>query len=113
MQESDPTSPYWSPNWTMSDNSWPLTTDQFLPGLQKQLVDITKEGWESKGEVKAIQNHIVNALTVPADMAISDNSSFCQKHLGVPDSSDGSDGTSYPLTENHMLPVAQATDRVA
>ena len=44
---------------------------------------------------------------------ISNDSSFRQKHPGVPDSSDGSDRTSYPLTENYMLPVAQATCRVA
>jgi hypothetical protein len=44
---------------------------------------------------------------------ISNNSSFRQKHLGVPDGSDGSDGTSYPLTENYTLPVVQATGRVA
>jgi hypothetical protein len=40
---------------------------------------------------------------------ISNNSSIRQKHPAVPDSSDGSDGTSYPLTENYMLSVAQAT----
>ena len=40
---------------------------------------------------------------------ISNNSSFRQKQMGIPDGSDGSDGTSYPLTENYMLPVAQAT----
>ena len=44
---------------------------------------------------------------------ISNNSSFRQKHLGVPDGSDGSDGTSYPLTENYTLPIAQATGSVA
>jgi len=44
---------------------------------------------------------------------ISNNSSFRQKHPGVPDGSDGSDGTSYPLTENYTLPIAQATCRVA
>ena len=44
---------------------------------------------------------------------ISNNSSFRQKHPGVPDSSDGSDATSYPLTENYTLPVARATGRVA
>ena len=44
---------------------------------------------------------------------ISNNSNFRQKHPGVPDCSDGSDGTSYPLTENYTLPVAQATGRVA
>ena len=42
-------------------------------------------------------------------MDISNNSSFRQKHPGVADGSDGSDGTSYPLTENYTLPVAQAT----
>jgi len=31
---------------------------------------------------------------------ISNNPSFRLKHPGVPDSSDGSGGTSYPLTEN-------------
>jgi hypothetical protein len=44
---------------------------------------------------------------------ISNNRSFRLKHPGVPDGSDGSDGTSYPLTENYRLPVAQATGRVA
>jgi len=44
---------------------------------------------------------------------ISNNSSFRQKHPGVPDGSDGSDGTSYTLTENYTLPVAQAMGRVA
>jgi len=39
---------------------------------------------------------------------ISDDSSFLQNHLGVADSSDGSDGTSYPLTENFTLPVPLA-----
>jgi len=40
---------------------------------------------------------------------ISNNSSFRQKHPGVPDGCDGSDGTSYPLTENYTLPVALHT----
>jgi len=44
---------------------------------------------------------------------ISNNPSFRLKHPGVPDGSDGSDGTSYPLTENYTLPVAQATCRNA
>jgi hypothetical protein len=37
---------------------------------------------------------------------ISNNPSFRLKHPGVPDGSDGSDGTSNPLTENYTLPVA-------
>jgi len=43
---------------------------------------------------------------------ISNNPSFRLKHPGVPDGSDGSGGTSYPLTENQTRPVAPATDRV-
>jgi len=48
----------------------------------------------------------------PDRNSISNNSSFRQKHPGVPDGSDGSDGTSYSLTENYMLPVAQVTGRI-
>ena len=44
---------------------------------------------------------------------ISNNPSFRLKHPGVPDGSDGSDGTSYPLTENYTFPVAQATGHVS
>jgi hypothetical protein len=44
---------------------------------------------------------------------ISNNTSFHLNHPGVPEGSDGCDGTSYPLTENLTLPVAQATGRVA
>jgi hypothetical protein len=44
---------------------------------------------------------------------ISNNPSFRLKHPGVLDGSDGSDGTSYPLTENYTLPVAQAMGCVA
>jgi hypothetical protein len=46
-------------------------------------------------------------------MYISNNPSFRLKHPGVPDGSDGSGGTSYPLTENQTRPVAQATGRIA
>jgi len=45
--------------------------------------------------------------------AISNNPSFRLKHPGVPDCSDGSGGTSYPLTENRTPPVSQTTGRVA
>ena len=44
---------------------------------------------------------------------ISHDPNFCLKHPGIPDGSDGSDGTSYTLTENHTLPVAQAMGHVA
>ena len=45
--------------------------------------------------------------------SISNNPSFHLKHLGVPDGSDSSDGTSYPLMENCTLSIAQATSRIA
>ena len=44
---------------------------------------------------------------------IRNDCSFHQKHLGVPDGSDGSDGTSNSLLENYTYPVVQATGRVA
>jgi len=44
---------------------------------------------------------------------ISNNSSFRPKHPGVPNGSDGSDRTTYPLTENYTLPVAHRMGRVA
>jgi len=46
-------------------------------------------------------------------LIISNNTSFRLKHPGVPDGSGGSDETSYSLTENYTLPIAQATGRVA
>jgi hypothetical protein len=45
--------------------------------------------------------------------SISNNRSLHRQHPGVPDASDGSDGTSYALTENYTFPAAQATRRVA
>ena len=48
-----------------------------------------------------------------SDNLISNNPSFRLKHPGVPDGSDSSDGTSYPLMENYTLPIALATGRVA
>jgi hypothetical protein len=47
------------------------------------------------------------------EVNVSKNPSFRLKHPGVPDNSDGSSGTSYPLTENQTRPVAQAIGHVA
>jgi hypothetical protein len=44
---------------------------------------------------------------------ISNNSIFRWKHPGVPDGSDGSGGTSYPLTENQTQRVALHTSLAA
>jgi len=60
--------------------------------------------WKSLAEIVSF---VITAIN------ISNNSSFHQKHPGIPDGSDDSDGTSYPLKENYTLPVAEATGRVA
>jgi len=44
---------------------------------------------------------------------ISNDPSLSQKHGGVPDGSDGCDGTSYPLTAYYTLLVALAMGPVA
>jgi len=44
---------------------------------------------------------------------ISNDPKFHLKHPGVPDSSDGSDRTSYAVTEIYTLPITQATGRIA
>jgi len=59
-----------------------------------------------------ISSHPLPTLFEP-EPHISNNFGFREKHLGIPDSSDGSKKTSYPLTEIYMLPVAQATGRIA
>jgi len=59
------------------------------------------------------QNDTCVTLFAGAAVIISKNPSFRQKHSGVPDGSEGFDGTSYPLTENYTFPVAQVTGRIA
>ena len=44
---------------------------------------------------------------------ISNNPRFRLKHPGIPDASEGSDRASYPVTENYMLSVTQATGHIA
>jgi hypothetical protein len=53
--------------------------------------------------------HLVMQLTPH----ISNNASLLQKHRGVVVRSDGSDETSYPLTQQSTLPIAQASGRDA
>jgi hypothetical protein len=52
-------------------------------------------------------------LYLPYRGCISNNPSLHLQHLGVPDGSDGSGGTSYPLMENQKRSVVQAMGRVA
>ena len=44
---------------------------------------------------------------------ITNNPSLHKKHPGVLDGSDGSDRTSYPLTENYMIRITQVMGRIA
>ena len=44
---------------------------------------------------------------------ISNDASFRQKHPGVPDGSDGSDRTSYPLMQDFTVHFTQVTGRIA
>jgi len=71
--------------------------------------DLTTKAYE----IDQLPGTILEAIRTNSGLHISNNSSFRLKHPGVPDGSDSSDGTSYPLTENYTLPVAQATGRVA
>ena len=57
----------------------------------------------------------MTSLTVKklkSTLHISNYCSFRQNDPGVPDGSDGPDGSLYPLMESYMLPVAQATGRI-
>jgi hypothetical protein len=58
-----------------------------------------------------LYSHLCIYITTHLD--ISNYFSIRQKHPGVPDGSDGSDGTSYSLTENYTLLVAQEMGRRA
>jgi hypothetical protein len=60
-----------------------------------------------------LANHISHLDTSGDIEYISNNPTIRLKHPGVLKGSDGSDGTSCPLMENHMLPVAHASGRVA
>ena len=65
----------------------------------------------SKAVIHSVSIFTYHAL--PNSTVISNDPGFRLKHAGVPDSADGSDGTSPALTENDTLPVAQPTGRVA
>jgi hypothetical protein len=63
--------------------------------------------WTAIGKKLGIDQRTVQKVSVI--QYFSNNSSFHQKHPGVPDGSESYDGTSYPQTENYTLPIAQAT----
>jgi len=56
---------------------------------------------------------LLRLLRLKNSRIIISNASFRLKRPGVPDGSDGSDRTSYTLTENYTHPIAQATGRLA
>jgi hypothetical protein len=76
------------------------------PGVAERMRSVNLDASIS-GEYQTVGGHSCRRSD------ISNNRSFRLEHPGIPDGSDGSDGTSYPLTENYMLPVAQVTGRVA
>jgi len=55
----------------------------------------------------------IHTITSEPMNSISNDPNFHLKHPGVPDGSDGSDGTSYALMENYTLSVAHATGGTA
>jgi len=70
--------------------------------------------WLYASSTSRVSNiHMASIPPWHASQCISNNPSFCLKHPGVPDGSEGSGGTSYPLMENQMLPFTQATGRIA
>jgi len=86
---------------------------------RNHLIDLTDdvnsgaEGAVREAALPASEIRSRSPASVPALNCISNDLSLRQKHRGVPHNSDGSDGTSYPLTETYTLPVAQVTCRVA
>ena len=75
-------------------------------------IDYTDTWWLKRNHCQSIRRS-TNCSTTYYGCDISNDPSFCQKHPGVLDGSDSSDGTSYPLTVNYTLPVAQAMGHVA
>jgi len=60
--------------------------------------------WE-KEEIQLRRGSFTSTIPLKI-LLISNDPRFRRKHPCVPDGSDGSDGTWYPLTENYTLPVA-------
>ena len=61
----------------------------------------------------ARENALAQFESILQSSCISKNSSFRLKHTGVPNGSDGSGGTLYPLTENQTRRVALHTSPAA
>jgi hypothetical protein len=59
------------------------------------------------------KSHLLDESWYVHSVYISTNFSFGYKDPGVPDDSEGFDGTSCTLTENYSLPVAPATGHIA
>ena len=103
----------WDCDWRRSNHPW---------GSLYVLVDVSRQNAVARLPIdKSVQPNETSSGTSdswsryqpPWKYLISYDTSFRQKHQRVPGGSDGSDGTSYPLTGNYMLPVAQAMWGVA
>jgi len=93
--------------WSSAHNTALLTANSVAESYNSSI------SWKYGCFLTGIPHSEILIHPLSATTNISNNPSFRLKHPGVPDGSDGSDGTSYPLTENYTLPVAQATGRVA
>jgi len=112
----------WRKNWGQvnqnptADHSDPIEISStfWIPGItDTEKHDLTQCVTPTEALFGMVIHYIFAMWHYEYPVDISNKSSFHPKHPGVPDGSDGSDRTSYPLTENSTLPVAQATDRVA
>jgi hypothetical protein len=103
----------------------PAVSVMYLPGGQAQILNIHRIRSISRHPVESDADHPPETISDTKDWvnwngnldnpndSISNKCSVCQKHPAVPDSSDSSDGTLYPLTEDYILPVTLVTGRVA
>jgi hypothetical protein len=80
-----------------------VTTLQSLSPINATSTSVLNNSNQMCGEISYLHDY----------KSISNNPRFRLKHPGVPDGSDGSGRTLYPLTENQTWPVAQTTGRLA
>jgi len=60
-----------------------------------------------------VAEHVQTRFHWHTGVIISNNSSFHQEYWGILVGSDGSEWTSYPRTQNYLLPVAKVMGHVA
>ena len=94
-------------------NTANAATENMTLDIQLRIVRKTGSGKHRKQDAIGSKCSHIEVHGHQSMIFISNNASFRLKPPGVPDGSDGSDGTSYHLKENYTLPVAQAMGRIA